>query len=113
MPPSCNFGRTAHTISPNISLDNIVMAIHMTVEQLLNIEDALVSDDHPARDDGTFDYERCTRLHNYLVAYARMVRHGRDTPDLDALARQKRFFSEKNQIEMHTVNAWTRRLALS
>jgi hypothetical protein len=85
----------------------------MTVEQLLNIEDALVSDDHPARDDGTFDYERCTRLHNYLVAYARMVRHGRDTPDLDALARQKRFFSEKNQIEMHTVNAWTRRLALS
>lgn len=49
------------------------MAIHMTVEQLLNIEDALVSDDHPARDDGTVDYGRCARLHNYLVAYAWMV----------------------------------------
>lgn len=68
----------------------------MTVEQVLDIEDALVSDDNPACNDGTFDYERCARLHNYLVAYAWMARHGRDTPDLDALAEEKRFFSDRN-----------------
>ncbi|GIK00105.1 hypothetical protein Aspvir_004120 [Aspergillus viridinutans] len=72
------------------------MALNMTVEPVLDIEDALVSDDNPARNDGTFDYERCARLHNYLVAYAWMARHGRDTPDLDALSEEKWFFSDRN-----------------
>lgn len=88
--------------------------INMTVEQLLDIEDALVSDEHPARDDGTFDYERCARLHNYLVAYGWMARHGRDTPDLTALAEEKWFFSDEVNPDRDTdrelldpsLNAW-------
>jgi hypothetical protein len=54
---------------PNFVCDNIAVTINTTVEQLLDIEDALVSEENPARDDSTFDYERCARLHNYLVAY--------------------------------------------
>jgi hypothetical protein len=45
---------------PDLPCDNkIAMTINITVDQLLDIEDALVSEDHPTRDDGTFDYERC------------------------------------------------------
>ncbi|KAJ5465377.1 hypothetical protein N7530_009164 [Penicillium desertorum] len=68
-----------------------------TPQQILDIEDALVSDDNPAPDDGALDYERCARLHNYLVAYGWMARNGRDTPDLDALASEKWFFQEANR----------------
>src|SRR4051812_46056914 len=68
-----------------------------TPEQILDIEDALVSEDNPARDDGALDYERCARLHNYLVAYAWMARNGSDTLDLDALASQSWFFNEANE----------------
>lgn len=50
----------------------------MTPRQVLDIEDALVSDDNPARNDGILDFKRCARLHNYLVAYGWMI--------LDALA---------------------------
>jgi hypothetical protein len=71
--------------------------MNTTPQQILNIEDALVSDDNPARDDGTLDYERCARLHNYLVAYGWMARNGKDTPDLDALASEKWFFHEANE----------------
>jgi hypothetical protein len=71
--------------------------MNTTPEQILDIEDALVSEDNPARDDGALDYERCARLHNYLVAYAWMARNGSDTLDLDALASQSWFFNEANE----------------
>jgi hypothetical protein len=73
-----------------------------TPQSILDIEDALVSDDNPARDDGTLDYERCARLHNYLVAHGWMARTGRETPDLDALASEKWFFHEANE-EVETI----------
>ncbi|OGE53200.1 hypothetical protein PENARI_c008G01235 [Penicillium arizonense] len=73
------------------------MTMNATPQQILDIEDALVSGDNPAHDDGTLDYERCARLHNYLVAYGWMARNGRDTPDLDALASEKWFFHEANE----------------
>ncbi|KAJ5917341.1 hypothetical protein N7466_010895 [Penicillium verhagenii] len=70
-----------------------------TPKQILDIEDALVTDDNPPRyiNDGTLDYERCARLHNYLVAYDWMARHRTDTPKLDALAREKWFWAESNE----------------
>lgn len=71
--------------------------MNTTPQQILDIEDALVSDDNPARDDGTLDYERCARLHNYLVAYGWMARNGKDTPDVDALASEKWFFHDANE----------------
>ncbi|KAJ6010775.1 hypothetical protein N7451_002187 [Penicillium sp. IBT 35674x] len=73
--------------------------MNYTPQQILAIEDALVSDGNPARhiNDGALDYERCARLHNYLVAYGWMARHKKDTPDLDALAREKWFFAEANE----------------
>jgi hypothetical protein len=53
---------------------------------LLDIDDALVSDSSPARTDGRgLDYERCARLHNYLVAYGWMAYHQRSADDLDEL----------------------------
>jgi len=72
------------------------VAINTTPQQILNIEDALVSDDNPARNDGSLDYERCARLHNYLVAYAWMARYGRDAPDLDALASRSHCFMNED-----------------
>ncbi|KAJ6018172.1 hypothetical protein N7451_001551 [Penicillium sp. IBT 35674x] len=71
--------------------------MNSTPEQILDIEDALVSDENPPRYDGTLDYERCARLHNYLVAYGWMARHGKDTHDLDALAREKWFWREPEE----------------
>jgi hypothetical protein len=73
------------------------VTINTTPQQILNFEDALVSDDNPARDEGTLDYERCARLHNYLVAYGWMARNRRDTPDLEALASEKWVFNEANE----------------
>ncbi|KAJ5975131.1 hypothetical protein N7481_008838 [Penicillium waksmanii] len=70
--------------------------VNTTPQQILDIEDALVSDENPARD-GALDYERCARLHNYLVAYGWMARHERDTPDLDALASEEWFFQEAEE----------------
>jgi hypothetical protein len=70
--------------------------MNSTPEQILDIDDALVSDDNPARTDGPLDYERCARLHNYLVAYGWMARHGRETLDLDALASQPSIFANEN-----------------
>ncbi|KAJ5703627.1 hypothetical protein N7493_011552 [Penicillium malachiteum] len=65
--------------------------MNTTPHQILDIDDPLVSDENPAREDGTLDYERCARLHNYLAAYGWMARHGKDTPNLDALASNRRF----------------------
>ena len=56
-----------------------------------------MSDAHPARDNGTLDYKRCARLHNYLAAFGWMARNGKDKPDLDALAAEKWFFHEANE----------------
>lgn len=44
--------------------------MNTTPEQIVDIEDALVSDENLARDEDTLDFQRCARLHNYLVAYA-------------------------------------------
>ncbi|KAJ5725251.1 uncharacterized protein N7483_006608 [Penicillium malachiteum] len=49
--------------------------MNTTPEQILDIEDA---------------------LHNYLVAYGWMARHKKDTPDLDAMAREKLFWRKSN-----------------
>ncbi|KAJ5937712.1 hypothetical protein N7454_004054 [Penicillium verhagenii] len=70
-----------------------------TPEQILDIEDALVTDGNPPRfvNDVTLDYERCARLHNYLVAYNWMARHKKYTPDMDALAREKWFWAESDE----------------
>ncbi|KAJ5965608.1 hypothetical protein N7481_012322 [Penicillium waksmanii] len=73
-----------------------------TAHNILDIEDALVSDENPARNNGTLDYERCARLHNYLAALGWMARNGKETPDLDALAAEKHFFSEGND-EVETI----------
>ncbi|KAJ5701866.1 hypothetical protein N7488_009414 [Penicillium malachiteum] len=51
--------------------------MNTTPHQILDIYDALVSDENPAREDG--------------MAYGWMAHHGKDTSDLDALARNKRF----------------------
>lgn len=71
--------------------------MNTTPEQIVDIEDALVSDKNPARDEDTLDFERCARLHNYLVAYAYMARNGKNTPDLDALASESWFFNRPNE----------------
>lgn len=71
--------------------------MNTTPQLILDIEDALVSDENPARDNGTLDYERCARLHNYLVAYGWMARNERDTPDLDTLASEKHFFNQPEE----------------
>lgn len=60
--------------------------MNTTPEQIFDIEDALVSDENPARDEDTLDFERYARLHNYLVVYTSIARNGINTPDLDALA---------------------------
>ncbi|KAJ5189452.1 hypothetical protein N7491_005783 [Penicillium cf. griseofulvum] len=71
--------------------------MNTTPEQILVIEDALVSDENQARDEDTLDFQRCARLHNYLVAYAYMARNGTNTPDLDALTSESWFFSQPSE----------------
>ncbi|KAJ5761996.1 uncharacterized protein N7511_005378 [Penicillium nucicola] len=73
------------------------MITTFTPEQILDIEDALVTDQNPARDEDTLDFQRCARLHKYLVAYAYMARNGTTTPDLDALASESWFFNEPSE----------------
>ncbi|KAL1847332.1 hypothetical protein Plec18167_001413 [Paecilomyces lecythidis] len=70
--------------------------MNSTPEQVLDIEDALVSESNPARVDGSLDYGRCARLHNYLVAYGWMIRHGQETPDLNALANQPLILADED-----------------
>ncbi|KAJ5531825.1 hypothetical protein N7527_005218 [Penicillium freii] len=55
-----------------------------TPEQILDIEDALVSDENPARDEDTLDFQRCAR-------WPAMA------PDLDALASESWFFNQPNE----------------
>ncbi|GAD95925.1 hypothetical protein PVAR5_4573 [Paecilomyces variotii No. 5] len=70
--------------------------MNSTPEQILDIEDALVSQSNPARIDGSLDYERCARLHNYLVAYGWMTRHRQETPDLNALASERFILADED-----------------
>jgi hypothetical protein len=58
---------------------------HIPGESLLNIEDALVLPSNPARTDGALDYERCARLHNYLVTCGWMVRHEKGPHELNGI----------------------------
>ncbi|KAJ5504255.1 hypothetical protein N7463_007129 [Penicillium fimorum] len=57
-----------------------------TPQQILNIDDALVSEVNASRLNCALDYELCARLHNYLVAFGWMARYGQETPNLDELA---------------------------
>ncbi|GLI73656.1 hypothetical protein PoHVEF18_001876 [Penicillium ochrochloron] len=76
-----------------------------TPQGLLDIDDALVSESNPARTDGTFDHERCARLHNYLVAYGWMANHEREVDDLQELLSRPSFFElERGQLPMHRFN---------
>lgn len=78
-----------------------------TPQRLLDIEDALVSEANPARTDGTFDHERCARLHNYLVAYGWMARHEREMDDLHELLSRPSFFElgpHEGEVPMHRLN---------
>jgi hypothetical protein len=60
---------------------------------LIDVDDALVSVSSPAHTDGrSLDYERCARLHNYLVAYGAMAHHQRDAQDLNELLNRPSFF---------------------
>ena len=80
------------------------LIMNTTPEQILDIEDALVTHENPARDEDTLDFQRCARLHNYLVAYAYMARNNTNTPDLDALANETWFFHESN-VDIDAIRA--------
>jgi hypothetical protein len=72
-------------------------------QHLLDIDDALVSHSNPARTDGrSLDYERCARLHNYLVAYGWMAYHQRSAQDLEELLTRPSFFElPRDNSEFH------------
>lgn len=70
-----------------------------TPQRLLDIDDALVSETNLARVDGTFDYERCARLHNYLVAYGWMKFNEQDPGDLTDLLNAPSFFETEVEVE--------------
>ncbi|KAK2593683.1 hypothetical protein QQS21_008626 [Conoideocrella luteorostrata] len=57
----------------------------MALNQLLDIQDVLVTAANPARADGDLDVERCARLHNYLVALTWMERHQKSAQELNEL----------------------------
>ncbi|DAA74784.1 TPA_exp: Uncharacterized protein A8136_3100 [Trichophyton benhamiae CBS 112371] len=59
----------------------------MASHDLLDIEDALVSDTNPAQDadNGVLDVRRCARLQNYLVARGWMARNNKQPEDLHHL----------------------------
>ncbi|EFQ96936.1 hypothetical protein MGYG_08861 [Nannizzia gypsea CBS 118893] len=59
----------------------------MASHDLLDIEDALVSDTNPAQDadNGVLDVQRCVRLHNYLVARGWMAKNHKQPADLHHL----------------------------
>ncbi|KAF3491896.1 uncharacterized protein GIQ15_01413 [Arthroderma uncinatum] len=67
----------------------------------LDIEDALVSEDNPASE-GMFDFERCAKLHNYLVALGWMAAHQKKAEDLDELLTRPSFFEvyADNNVEI-------------
>lgn len=78
-----------------------------TPQRLLDIDDALVSESNPARTDGTFDHERCARLHNYLVAFGWIAHHERGVEDLHELLSQPSFFElerYEGQVPMNRLN---------
>lgn len=82
------YGDTSTTRTATRRLDLMV-----NPRLLLDIDDAMVSDSNPARTDGRgLDYERCARLHNYLVAYGWMAYHQRSPDDLDELLARATFF---------------------
>ena len=58
----------------------------MSIQQLLDTQDALVSAAHPALADGNLDVERCARLHNHLVALSWMERNEKNSNELEELA---------------------------
>lgn len=76
---------------PNHDTEYQSIMPYTSSEGLLDIEDALVSPSNPARADGTLDYERCARLHNYLIAYGWMVRHEKGPHEVDELLHRPKF----------------------
>ncbi|KAJ5637428.1 hypothetical protein N7490_007307 [Penicillium lividum] len=75
------------------------MAPHDIPRDVFDIEDALVTDANPGLDDYFLDYERCARLHNYLVAYGWMARHEWERPGLDELANRPRRFGQEHEAK--------------
>jgi hypothetical protein len=79
----------------------------ITPQQLLDIDDALVSESYPARTDGALDYERCARLHNYLVAYGLRAYHERGMQDLDKSLKRPSFFERNRddaEVPLHRLD---------
>lgn len=66
-----------------------------TLQELLDIEDALVTEQRPARSDGPLDYERCARLHNYLAVYGWMAVAGEHEQGLDELLGRPSFLERQ------------------
>ncbi|CAG8363368.1 unnamed protein product [Penicillium salamii] len=89
--------KTRHRSVLNTGCVLTTLIMNTTAEHILDIEDALVSDENSARDEYTLDFQRCARLHNYLVAYAYMARNETKTLDLDALASESWFFNQPSE----------------
>lgn len=64
----------------------------MTLNQLLDIEDVLVTPTNPARADGNLDVARCAKLHNHLVALSWMERHQKSAQELNELTDSHRSY---------------------
>lgn len=75
-----------------LSSNRSSLLLATTPQRLLDVDDALVSETNPARVDGTFDDERCARLHNYLVAYGWMKFNEQDPGHLADLLNAPSFF---------------------
>lgn len=70
---------------------------------LLDIADVLVTPSNPARDDGNFDWERCAKLHNYLVAVGWLAATGKSKEDLGELMQPEKH----NWFQVHhRANMW-------
>lgn len=75
-----------------------------TSHPLMDIRDSLVVPANPPRDDGNLDWERCAKLHNFLVALGWMAAMGKETDDLDELMQPDKF----NWFQVHhRENMWS------
>lgn len=84
--------------------------LHDDPGQLLDIDDSLVSDTNPARSDNPLDFERCARLHNYLVAYdfLESSRQNAEELSIDELLSRPSFFERYHYGSTRLENVLTR-----
>ncbi|CEJ93759.1 hypothetical protein VHEMI09328 [[Torrubiella] hemipterigena] len=71
---------------------DVVSYSTMVLNQLLDIEDALVTPTNPVRADGNLDVVRCAKLHNHLVALSWMERHQKSAHELNELTDSHRSY---------------------